>query len=198
MSESTELVADLCAAPGGKTTHIACMLGNTGKVIATDISEQKLTLLQENCKRLGVQNVEIRTVDATKDDLSFINAVDAVLIDAPCSGFGTLRRHPDIRWNKTSKQLLALNDLQYSLLENAAQHLKPGGILVYSTCTIEQSENEEVIRRFLTHFPMFTVESARDFLPAVPQSAFTQQGFLQTFPHEHGIDGAFAARLRRV
>ncbi len=198
MSESPKLVVDLCAAPGGKTTHIACMLGNSGKIIAVDISEKKLNILRENCKRIGVQNVETRTIDATKADLSFISAADAVLIDVPCSGFGTLRRHPDIRWNKTSDQLRSLSNLQYRLLKNAAPHIKPGGILVYSTCTIEPTENEEIINRFLKNFPMFTLEHASEFLPDIPQSAITPQGFLQTFPHEHGVDGAFAARLRRI
>ena len=198
MPESPKLVVDLCAAPGGKTTHIACMMENSGKIIAADISEKKLAVLAENCKRIGVQNVETRTVDATKSDLSFINTADAVLIDAPCSGFGTLRRHPDIRWNKTYDQLRSLGDLQNRLLENAAPHIKPGGVLVYSTCTIEPTENEEVINRFLQNFPMFILELASEFLPDIPQSAITSEGFLQTFPHEHGVDGTFAARLRRI
>ncbi|RKU17420.1 16S rRNA (cytosine(967)-C(5))-methyltransferase RsmB [Candidatus Poribacteria bacterium] len=198
MPESPKLVVDLCAAPGGKTTHIACMMENSGKIIAADISEKKLAVLAENCKRMGVQNVEIRTVDATKSDLNFINTADAVLIDAPCSGFGTLRRHPDIRWNKTYDQLRSLSDLQNRLLENAAPYIKPGGVLVYSTCTIEPTENEEGINRFLKHFPMFTLEQASEFLPDIPQSAITSKGFLQTLPHEHGVDGTFAARLRRI
>ena len=198
MPESPKLVVDLCAAPGGKTTHIACMMRNSGKVIAADISEKKLAMLQENCERIGVQNVEPRTIDVTKDDLSFINAADAVLIDVPCSGFGTLRRHPDIRWNKTSDQLIALKDLQYRLLEKTAQHIKPGGIIVYSTCTIEPMENQEIVNQLLHNYPKFTLEHASDFLPEVAQSAVTQQGFLQTLPHEHGVDGTFAARLRRI
>lgn len=197
MSESPELVVDLCAAPGGKTTHIACMMENSGKIIATDVSEKKLAILRENCQRIGVQNVETRTVDAAKSDLSFIEGADAVLIDAPCSGFGTLRRHPDIRWNKTSDQLLSLTDLQYRLLKNAAPHIKTDGILVYSTCSIERLENEQIVTRFLKNFPMFKVEHVSEFLPDVPQSMITSDGFLQTFPHEHGVDGTFAARLRR-
>lgn len=195
---SPQLVVDLCAAPGGKTTHIACMMENAGKIIAVDVSEKKLAVLQENCQRIGVKNVETRITDAAKADVSFINAADAVLIDAPCSGFGTLRRHPDIRWNKTAQQIRDLSALQYRLLENAAPHIKNGSILVYSTCTIEPSENEEVVNRFLENYPMFVVDQASKFVPDVPESAITQQGFLQTFPHEHGIDGIFAVRLRRV
>ncbi len=196
--EEAGFIVDLCAAPGGKTTHLAHLMGNTGKIIAVDASAEKIALLQKNCRRVNAHNVETCVMDATKVDLAFIKTADAVLIDAPCSGFGTLRRHPDIRWNKTLKQVHALREIQYSLLKNAAPHIKPGGILVYSTCSIEPMENEEVIQRFLTDFPMYRVENARRFLPTVPLSAITPQGFVQTFPHEHGVDGAFAARLRRV
>ncbi len=192
-----QLVVDLCAAPGGKTTHLAHLMGNSGKIIAADISEQRLARLKNNCRRIGALNVETQVLDATKAELGFITNADAVLIDAPCSGFGTLRRHPDIRWNRTAAQLSALCELQFNLLRNAAPHIKRGGVLVYSTCSVEPQENEEIIRRFLAAFPMYTVEHARPFLPHLPPSALTPEGFVQTFPHEHGVDGAFAARLRR-
>ena len=195
--EDAKFIVDLCAAPGGKTTHLAHLMRNTGKIIAVDVSAEKIALLQKNCRRVDAHNVETRVMDATKADLAFIETADAVLIDAPCSGFGTLRRHPDIRWNKTLKQVRALSEIQYNLLKNAAPHIKPGGILVYSTCSIEPMENEEVIQRFLADFPMYRVENARRFLPDVPLSAITPQGFVQTFPHKHRIDGAFAARLRK-
>ncbi len=198
ISENPKFVVDLCAAPGGKTTHIGCLMENTGKVIAVDLNENKLDVLSENCRRLGVQNVETKVLDSTDADLDFISAADAVLIDAPCSGFGTLRRHPDIRWNKSEDQLHALNDLQYRLLDNAGKHIKRGGILVYSTCTIEPSENEAIIDRFIKNYPMFSIEHVGEFLPNIPKSATTQEGFLQTLPHEHGVDGTFAVRLRRV
>ena len=196
--EAAGFIVDLCAAPGGKTTHLAHLMRNTGKIIAVDASAEKIALLQKNCRRVDAHNVETRVMDAVKADLAFIKTADAVLIDAPCSGFGTLRRHPDIRWNKTLEQILALSEIQYNLLKNAAPHIKPGGILVYSTCSIEPMENEEVIQRFLENFPMYTIENAQRFLPDVPPSAITPQGFVQTFPHEHGVDGAFAVRLRRV
>ncbi len=196
--ESLKLVVDLCAAPGGKTTHIASLMKNTGKIIAVDISDSKLAILKENCTRLGVDNVEFRMIDTAKPNFRFVNTADAVLIDAPCSGFGTLRRHPDIRWNKNAQQIATLNALQYRLLKNVAPHIKNGGVLVYSTCTTEPTENEEIVHRFLKNHQMFTMEHASEFLPALPQSAITTEGFLQTFPHEHGVDGTFAARLRRT
>ncbi|MCG9134092.1 16S rRNA (cytosine(967)-C(5))-methyltransferase RsmB [Candidatus Poribacteria bacterium] len=195
--KNAEFIVDLCAAPGGKTTHLAHLMGNAGKIIAVDMSAEKIALLEKNCRRVGARNVETRVMDVRKADLGFIKTADAVLIDAPCSGFGTLRRHPDIRWNKTLKQVHALSEVQYNLLKNAAQHIKPGGVLVYSTCSIEPVENEEVVQRFLADFPMYAIENAKDFLPDVPPSIITPQGFIQTFPHEHGVDGAFAARLRR-
>ena len=195
--KNAEFIVDLCAAPGGKTTHLAHLMDNAGKIIAVDMSAEKIALLEKNCRRVGARNVETRVMDVRKVDLGFIKTADAVLIDAPCSGFGTLRRHPDIRWNKTLKQVHALSEVQYNLLKNAAQHIKPGGVLVYSTCSIEPVENEEVVQRFLADFPMYAVENAKDFLPDVPPSIITPQGFIQTFPHEHGVDGAFAARLRR-
>jgi len=194
-----KFIVDLCASPGGKTTHLAHLMENpAGKIVAVDVSAAKIALLKKNCRRVGAQNVATRVMDATKADLRFIRSADAVLIDAPCSGFGTLRRHPDIRWNKTLKQVRALSEIQYSLLKNAARHIKPGGILVYSTCSIEPMENEAVIQRFLANHPMWVVENAQQFLPDVPPSIITPQGFVQTFPHEHGVDGAFAARLRRI
>ena len=193
-----ELIVDLCAAPGGKTTHLASLMNNTGTVIASDVSDKKLRLLSENCKRLGVNSVKVQRTDIVKDDLSFVFAADAVLIDAPCSGFGTLRRHPDIVWNKTPKQLIGLKNFQFRLLKNVAPHIKPGGVLVYSTCTIEPSENQEIIRRFLDRYTMFSIEHASELLPELPKSMISSEGFLQTIPHEHGIDGTFAARLRRT
>lgn len=196
--EEMHLIVDLCAAPGGKTTHLAHLMGNSGKIIAADISEKRLAVLEKNCRRVGALNVETQALDATQAELGFIANADAVLIDAPCSGFGTLRRHADIRWNRTAEHLRTLREVQLNLLRNAATHLKNGGVLVYSTCSIEPQENEEIIHRFLIEFPMYTVEHARTFLPHLPSNALTPEGFVQTFPHEHGVDGTFAARLRKT
>ena len=196
--EEMHLIVDLCAAPGGKTTHLAHLMGNSGKIIAADISEKRLAVLEKNCRRVGALNVETQTLDATQAELGFIANADAVLIDAPCSGFGTLRRHADIRWNRTAEHLRTLREVQLNLLRNTATHLKNGGVLVYSTCSIEPQENEDIIHRFLVEFPMYTAEHARTFLPHLPPNALTPEGFVQTFPHEHGVDGTFAARLRKT
>ena len=196
--EEMHLIVDLCAAPGGKTTHLAHLMGNSGKIIAADVSEKRLAVLEKNCRRVGALNVETLALDATQAELGFIANADAVLIDAPCSGFGTLRRHADIRWNRTAEHLRTLRAVQMNLLRNAATHLKRGGVLVYSTCSTEPQENEEIIHRFLIEFPMYTVEHARTFLPPLPSNALTPEGFVQTFPHEHGVDGTFAARLRKT
>lgn len=189
-------VVDLCAAPGGKTTHIAQLMGNSGKIIAVDISQDKIQRIEENCCRLGVTTIQTRTADVAIASLDILEGADAVLIDAPCSGLGTLRRHPDIRWKKSSEQIDELAQLQLQILENVARQVKPGCVLVYSTCSTEPEENEGVVHRFLETHPHFVIEKAGDFLPFVPSSVITPEGFLQTFPHEHGIDGAFAARLR--
>lgn len=189
-------VVDLCAAPGGKTSHVAQLMGNTGQIIAVDVSQDRIRRVEENCRRLGITTVQIQVADAANASLEFVKDADYVLIDAPCTGFGVLRRRPDVRWNKTPKQLEELAQLQFRILQNAARNVKRGGVLVYSTCSTEPEENEMVIRRFLKAHPHFVVENAREFLPAVLPRAITQEGFLKTLPHEHGIDGTFAARLR--
>lgn len=194
--EPEKKVVDLCAAPGGKTSHIAQLMGNTGQIVAVDVSQDRVRRVEENCQRLGITNVLVQTANAANDSLEFVKDADCVLIDAPCSGFGTLRRHPDIRWKKSPRQINELAQLQISLLQNTARKVKPGGVLVYSTCSTEPEENEMVISGFLKTHPNFIIEHAGEFLPAVPPHAITPEGFLQTFPHEHGTDGAFAARLR--
>jgi 16S rRNA (cytosine967-C5)-methyltransferase len=194
--EPGQKVIDLCAAPGGKTTHIAQLMGNAGELIAVDVSQDRAERIAENCQRLGIANVQTKIMDAANTLLDFLEDADGVLIDTPCSALGTLRRHPDVRWKKKPEQIDKLVRLQSRLLHNAARKVKPDGVLVYSTCSTEPEENEAIIHRFLKTHPHFILENAGDFLPFVPSSAITSEGFLQTFPHEHGIDGAFAARLR--
>ncbi|MDH3252210.1 MAG: 16S rRNA (cytosine(967)-C(5))-methyltransferase RsmB [Ignavibacteria bacterium] len=184
-----EHVIDLCAAPGGKTTNLAELMGNEGKVISVDRYEARLNLVQEACTRLGVNNVTLVVGDAATIDL---DPADKVLLDAPCSGLGVLMKKPDIKWKRDASDILKLTQLQSALLENAARLVKPGGVLVYSTCTTEGEENQEQIAGFLERHPEFRIESAKDF---VNSDLVTAEGFVETFPHRHAMDGSFAARL---
>jgi len=191
-----ERIIDLCAAPGGKTTHIAQQMQNRGEIFAVDASQQKLRRIRHNCHRLGITNVRFIDGDATGPIGALPDKADRVLLDAPCSGLGTLRRHPDVRWKKSESQIEELTTVQLALLRQAAKKVKPGGVLVYSTCSTEPEENSEIVSRFLKEHAGFVTENVGQFLSSIPVSAVTPEGFLQTFPHEHGVDGAFAARLR--
>jgi len=188
-------VLDLCGAPGGKTTHLAALMGGAGRVTAVDIHPHRLKLLAENCRRLGVANVTPRCADARWLP-EYHLAADFVLLDAPCSGLGVLRRRPDLRWRKTPDSMTGVEELQAALLDSAALCLKPGGILVYSTCTIRREENENQVAAFLARHGDFE----RDGLaPHLPRGLVSPPGDdrLQLLPHRHGTDGFFLARLRK-
>lgn len=187
---------DLCAAPGGKSIAMAEMMENRGEIISLDKYEAKLKLLSEAAERSGFTIIRPGVSDARRIALE---PADVVLLDAPCSGFGVLRRKPEIKWKRESGDILELATLQTELLRNAARLVKPGGILVYGTCTVDPEENEMVVHDFLGTHPEFAVESAATVLPesALRMDVVTDEGFLRTWPHRHGTDGAFGARLRR-
>lgn len=186
-----ETVLDLCAAPGGKATHIQELRGSRGAVVAVDAQGNRLARVAENVRRLGLERVY--PVRADGESLALARPVDRVLVDAPCSGLGVLRRRADARWRKTEASLRALLPLQAGLLEAGAGHVRPGGVLVYSVCSFEPEEGRRHIDRFLAAHPEFALEPAGDFLP----SEVVTEGCLLLYPHRHGTDGAFAARLRR-
>ena len=186
-----ERVIDLCAAPGGKTTNIAEMMRNEGEVLAIDRHEAKLTLIRASCDRLGLRNVTLQAADGSKLET---DAADRVLLDAPCSGLGVLAKKPDIKWKRDVSDILKLTRIQAGLLDNAARLVKPGGVLVYSTCTVEPDENEEIVTAFLGSHTEFTLEGAAQY---VSRDLVNAAGFIETFPHRHGMDGSFAARLVR-
>ncbi|MFP6720352.1 MAG: 16S rRNA (cytosine(967)-C(5))-methyltransferase RsmB [Candidatus Poribacteria bacterium] len=190
-------IVDLCASPGGKTTHLAQLVGNVTNIVAIDLSTKKIKRIQENCKRLGITNVRTQVANATTDEIKALATADSILIDAPCSGTGTLRRHPDIRWKRTAKQIVDLANLQLEILIKTAMQIKSGAVIIYSTCSTEVEENQGVITRFLEVCPQFAVEPAHDFLPFLPADAITSEGHLQVFPHTHKVDGTFAVRLRK-
>jgi 16S rRNA (cytosine967-C5)-methyltransferase len=184
-----ETILDLCAAPGGKTTFIAELLKNKGRVLAVDKNREKIKLLRENCRRLGINSVKYFCGDATNFQ---VRPVDRVLVDAPCSGLGVLGRNPDSRWRKQKEDLERLQKLQLEILFNAASLVKKGSVLVYSTCTLTREENDQVIRSFLDKRKDFRLVDASLY---VNSGVVDQFGFVRTFPHIHKMDGGFAARL---
>jgi len=187
-----EKVLDLCAAPGGKTTHIAELMGNDGEVLAVDKYETKLNLIKTSCERLGIRNVRLMATDASTLEHE---EVDKVLLDAPCSGLGVLAKKPDIKWKRDILDVYKLARHQKDLLANAAKFVRRGGVLVYSTCTTEPEENQEVVRDFLSSHPDFSVVPASEF---VSSDLVNSEGCVETFPHRHGMDGSFAARMVRM
>jgi 16S rRNA (cytosine967-C5)-methyltransferase len=190
-----ERILDACAAPGTKTSAIAERVGSAGLVVATDRSERRLGLIGRDARRLGLENVTALVRDATKPlaDLPGV-PFDRVLVDAPCSGLGTLRRNADARWRITPETPEALRVTQAALLAAVAGVLRPGGTLVYSTCTLLEEENEAVVADFLSREPGFAATPNERIAPSLT-SLLDPEGHLRTLPHRHGTDGFFAARL---
>jgi 16S rRNA (cytosine967-C5)-methyltransferase len=191
--QAGDVVIDACAAPGGKTTHMAELMEDEGKIWACDKAASRLKKLKENAQRLQLKSIQICTGDS-RNFSQFTNSADRVLLDAPCSGLGTLHRRPDIRWRVTPATVDELSVLQGELLEQAATWVKPGGVLVYATCTLHQQENEGVILPFLERHSHWQIEPP----PAdSPVSAFsTPQGWIKVWPHRHQMDGFFMVRLK--
>jgi len=193
-----ECIFDACAAPGGKTTHIAQRMKNEGEVYALDLNRQKLGLIEEACQRVGIKIVKVLKGDAshsfpTPKGMKF----DRILADVPCSGFGTLRRNPDLRWRKGEEEIKRLSEVQSSILRNLSSYVKEGGILVYSTCTVFHEENEDVVERFLSEHPEFQLDQI-DQIPLDRCHPFIKKGYLKTFPPMSEMDGFFAVRLSKI
>jgi len=181
-------VIDLCAAPGGKSFYVAEQMNNQGTVLALDKYEAKMRFLSEGAQRLGIDIIEPIIADAT----SFNHEqVDIVMTDVPCTGFGTLSKKPDIKWKRDQTDIAKLIPVQREILNHAASLVKPGGVLVYSTCTIEPKENQENIEWFLEQHPEFYLDDANKYLP----SEICFDGYMKTIPGIYAVDGAFAARL---
>jgi len=191
-------VLDVCAAPGGKTFHLAEMVGEMGVVYAHDIYAHKIARIKENAKRLRVVNVEASVCSALAlDSLYELESFDYVLVDAPCSGLGILRRHPEAKLTKKPEDLDAIVEIQRDILASSARFLKPGGRLVYSTCTVNKKENERQVEAFLREFPDFELDV--DFesrMPAILKGHF-ENGMLQLLPQDFATDGFFVAALTR-
>ena len=189
-------VLDVCAAPGGKATHMAELMDGRGEVVACDVSERGIARLAGNARRLGLDCVRAQVRDATEAPPGESGAFDRVLVDAPCSGLGTLRAHPEIRWRRTARDLDRLAALQAGMLDRAASRVRPGGVLVYATCTLSRVENEQVVVAFLERHRDFAVDAAAVHLPDTARSMSAGPYFL-ALPHRHDTDGFFAARMCR-
>jgi 16S rRNA (cytosine967-C5)-methyltransferase len=194
--KESDVILDMCAAPGGKSTHIAQLLGSKGKVYAVDKYEVKIKMMKENAERLGVTNVEFIHDDANDFQNEALKNIkfDKILLDAPCSGLGVLSKKPEIRWKREIEDIMAIVEVQKKMLNNAVKYLKPGGVIVYSTCTTEIEENMDVVKDFLEKNPDFRIDNAAQY---VNKELVNAEGCIETFPHKHGIDGSFAVRLVR-
>jgi 16S rRNA (cytosine967-C5)-methyltransferase len=194
-------VLDLCAAPGAKATAIAERVGPRGRVIALDRSERRLRLVSRDARRLGLPNLGVAVADGTQPlpEAAPAASFDRVLVDAPCSGIGTLRRNPDARWRIRADDPARLAETQLALLSRAIGALRPGGVLVYSTCTILPEENEAVAFAALDQHRESAglVVSDAASLPASVQGLIGKDGALRTLPHRHDMDGFFAIRMER-
>lgn len=191
------LVLDMCSAPGGKATHIAQLMNNKGRIIARDIYDHKIKLIEENIKRLDAKIIETELFDALKLDDKLINKVDYCLIDAPCSGLGLIRRKPEIKWNRKKNHIEDLISLQYQILNTGKNYIKDGGILLYSTCTIYDGENLSMIRSFLENNKNFRLEPITEIDEQFDEYGTLKDGFIQLYPHIHGTDGFFIAKMKK-
>lgn len=197
-SRPGERILDACAAPGGKSTHIAELMRDEGKVIAFDTSARGVDRIRENIARLKFASIYAVRADSSRKLTGALGGLyDRILVDAPCSGLGTLRSHPEIKWQRGESDIQRLGQLQSKILNNVAGNLKPGGALVYSTCTLTRDENENVMEDFLIQHKEFELEDAARYLP--DEARHMMRGkYFQALPHRDNTDGFFAARMRKV
>jgi len=189
-------VLDTCASPGGKTTAMAAAMSNRGRVVACDVRRKRIELLKRTIGASGASIVRIVQADAGQP-LPFTRPFDRVLLDAPCSGLGTLRRDPDIRWRRREADLATLAGAQLRMMRHAADCVAPGGRLVYATCSSEPEENDDVVGQFLAAAPGFALVDART-IQGVPADVIDERGYLRTAPHLHGLEAFFGAVLERA
>lgn len=188
---------DMCSAPGGKATHMAQLMEDSGKLIAFDLHPHKIKLIRDNAMRLGIHIIKAQEGDAAKHNNELEKYADFLLLDAPCSGLGLMRKKPEIRWRVTEEDIMTLQKVQKEILWNVSSYVKPGGHMLYSTCTITKEENEDVLRDFLKSNNEFYVEDISSYIPDEIKDSITNEGYLKLFPQEHDTDGFFIAKLGR-
>lgn len=195
--QKDDRVIDVCSAPGGKALHAAAKLAGTGSVLARDVSETKCSLILENAARMHMENIVVQVHDATVPDPMLESTADVLYCDLPCSGLGIIGRKSDIKYGVTSETLNSITDLQKRIMMAVWNYVKPGGILMYSTCTIHRAENEKMVHWICEQFP-FEPVSMEDTLPVqLIEEASVREGYLQLLPGQYGTDGFFLAKLRR-
>jgi 16S rRNA (cytosine967-C5)-methyltransferase len=193
-------VLDTCASPGGKTIAMAAMAGDRADIVATDVRPARVQLLRETVAASGATNIRVLQADL-EAGLPFTSEFDIVFVDAPCSGLGTVRRDPDIRWRRAEADLPPLADAQLNMIRRAADAVRPGGRLVYSTCSSEPEENDEVVARFLaanTHFDKINLRADKPSYFDALEPVIDKSGVLRTSPAQHGLEAFYGAVLRRV
>jgi 16S rRNA (cytosine967-C5)-methyltransferase len=194
--EPGDRVLDACAAPGGKATHAAELLADDGEVLCLDHSYQRINLVAKNARHLGLRCLHGLVGKAER--IEFKRAFDRILVDAPCSGLGVLRRHPDAKWRKGPELIGMMARQQASILAHLSRFVKPEGLLLYVTCSTEAEENQHRVNEFLERHPDYALEAATSHLPEAARAFARQGGWLQTWPGPDGLDGFFGARLRRL
>ncbi|MGK7945579.1 MAG: 16S rRNA (cytosine(967)-C(5))-methyltransferase [Microcystaceae cyanobacterium] len=193
--QPNEVIVDACAAPGGKTTHLAELMQDQGVIWGCDRYPSRLKKIQHNIERLQLNSIRLQAGDS-RNYPQFRDQCDRVLLDVPCSGLGTLHRHPDIRWRQNPDKIAQLTQLQEELLTEAATWVKTEGVLVYATCTLNQSENEDIVQNFLKNHPEWRIELPDAKFPLFSQ--FSQEGWLKIWPHHQQMDGFFMVKLRKL
>lgn len=197
-----EFIIDVCSAPGGKTTHFAQLMNNNGTILAFDTNKTRLSMVEDNCQRLGINIVKTQLNDVTKLNINYINKADKVLVDVPCSGLGVLRRKPDLKWQTFNlKRFQKLSKLQGEILSTASNYVKVGGRLIYSTCSTEPEENEEIVSKFLDKNHNFELEDLSDFIKERRLKVYksNQKKFFQIYPglSDLDLDGFFMIKMIR-
>jgi len=188
-------IMDACAGSGGKSTHLAALMKNSGRIVAFDRDAGKLAELKAEIARLGISVIDVQNSDLCLPlPAKFTEKFDSVLVDAPCSGTGTLRHNPEIKWRLQDTDIANLSKMQQVILDQASRAVKKGGHLIYCTCSILPFENEHIVRQFLVNHSEFSVEVPSEAIPSVLTDS---RGFLRTYPHRHGMDGFFGAILKR-
>lgn len=190
-----DFVLDVCSAPGGKSTHIAELMDNKGTMLSRDIHPHKLELVRENSKRLGISIIRTERFNALKLDNRLVGCADKVLVDAPCSGLGIIRRKPEIRYFKEANDIIELSKLQIKMLNISSKYVKNEGVIVYSTCTIQSEENINIVKRFLDENDNFIMVDLNENLP---ENIRSKEKYLQLFPHVSGTDGFFICKMKRI